>query len=147
MEVSRITGIKKQQKRAKKEHTCDVCKREIWPGQEYINVRFKDPFGAHHEEKRHIHCHAAIEAYRFQSGDLPDGNRENEVSRIKTWARDNVCAQICDLSPDEIESCISSKTASVFECEKFHEAVQPRGLIVAVSDDIMQTEFSNYRRF
>lgn len=147
MEVSRISAVRKQQKQAKKEHVCAVCTRKIWPGQEYINVRFKDPFGIHHEEKRHIHCHAAIEAYRFHSGDLPDENRENEISRIKTWARDNVCSQACSLTPEEMETCISSGAASVFECEKFHEAIQPRNLITAVSDDIMQTEFRNYRRF
>lgn len=57
------------QKNAIMRHTCDLCRRPILPGAEYICVKYRD--NGWHYRKYHIHCNALLDAVAHNLPDSP----------------------------------------------------------------------------
>lgn len=83
-----------QQRRARKQHSCDVCGAAILPGSEYISFRSMQD-GRFWYNKSHIHCDAILNAYIRENG-MELG--WNELDCVQDWIRDEVCSACSERS-------------------------------------------------
>lgn len=84
------------ERKARKEHICDICNTRIVPGERYIHIAFECD-GKAYADKRHIHCDMLAERYCMAM----DADEYNYTD-IEYWAQDEVCKE-CEKREDQCD--------------------------------------------
>lgn len=85
---------KQAQVKARKKHICELCRRPILPGDEYIRQTWTDC--GWHTAARHIHCDAVLDGVMRLSGAW---NEEYSPEEIREDVRMYVC-ELCEYYGD-----------------------------------------------
>ena len=141
-------GLQISQQKAKKVYICSICGKEIWKDTEYVKVSSKGQTGKWTDEKRHIHCDAALQAYRTLTDAKPEGNREREIENLKEWARHTVCPMSRRHDICQEHQCFENGDQGIpFECMQFQSEIQCPGILRAVQKSIEEAQdISEMRR-
>lgn len=88
------------ERKARKEHTCSLCRGTINIGDKYI--RYSGGYnGEYYDDKYHVTCQAVINEYCGRNGD-----NEYSDDEINDWLDGEVCCNICDI--ETRDGCFAS---------------------------------------
>lgn len=85
--------ICRKERRARKARRCDICCREITPGEKYVHAVSVDG-GKIGDWDMHSHCETLVERYCMAMG-----VNEYDAQDVEWWAQDEVCSN-CDKRAD-----------------------------------------------
>ncbi len=121
-----------EQRKARKDHKCDVCGKPILKGREYVFVsqKYDGEINTFHQ---HIHCDALLEAYL--ASDWYDGD-EYSLDEVWEWLSD-LCNDLyhegkCS-EEDYEENCDKERC---FECPLIFEKVLKPEIRRAAEQDV-----------
>lgn len=122
----------RMQRKARKQHYCDICGKSILPGCEYIQERMKAN-GEFLNLRRHIHCDAILDAFLCETS--PD---EYDSEMVALWA-----GRCCDDLNDEgkcsdddfYERCDKE---NCFECDLVLERLLDRSVLEAARRSVRE---------
>lgn len=110
---------RREQRKARKSHRCDVCGKRIIPGREYIYASQKHD-GEIQTFHQHIHCDALLDA--FMDSDWYDGT-EYSVDEVSEWLSDMCCDLFREGKCSEEDYQDKCDRGGCYECELIREKV------------------------
>lgn len=116
-----------EQRKARKDHKCDVCGKPILKGREYVFVsqKYDGEINTFHQ---HIHCDAVAAAYTEEYGGI------EQVEDVADWL---VC-EVCESCPERA-TCGAGKY-DTFACEIVHKNVLPATLLAAARESVRRND-------